>query len=341
VLEAPLDADTRRAQWQRDLEGYKRNINLVEFAVSRGFEIKRDKSTRRAKVLKHANGDRILVSQSAQDGHWVYHSLGGDDRDHGTVVDFLLQRDARGDMRSVHEACREYLGQPRTPHPEYRVEAGDITFQRELVIERFVRAQLAHNSRYLNERGIRPETLSDPRFHETWRVDTRGNVLFPHKDDEGLCGYEVKNRGYTSFARQARKTVWRSRAMESDDRMVVTESAIEALSYFQLHRPHTARFMSVGGAWSPSGLDQLLASTRRLPEGAPVVLAFNADDGGRQLAARLQPRLKELGRSVTLHVPERAGADWNDLLQARERAYIHSLSPKKTRVAERDLGLER
>jgi hypothetical protein len=333
--------DARRAQWQRDLERYKRDINLVEFALAHGFELKRDKSTRRAKVLKHSCGDRILVSQSAHDGHWVYHSLGGDERDSGTIVDFLLQRDARGDMRAVHAACREHLGQPRIEHPEHRVEAGDISFQRELVIERYVRASLAHNSRYLNDRGIRPETLNDARFRETWRVDARGNVLFPHKDDEGVCGYEVKNRDYTSFASSARKTVWRSRAIEGDDRVVVTESAIEALSHFQLHRSSSARYMSVGGAWSPAGLEQLQASTRRMPERAVVVLAFNNDDGGRDLADRLQPRIEAEGRTVTRHFPAREGADWNDVLKVRERAFIAGLQPKKPRGAERDVEIGR
>jgi hypothetical protein len=335
------DHNARRAQWERDLERYKRDINLVEFAIAHGFELKRDKSTRRAKVLKHSCGDRILVSQSAHDGHWVYHSLGGDERDSGTIVDFLLQRDARGDMRAVHDACREHLGQPRTAHPDHRVEAGDISFQREIVIERFVRASLSHNSRYLNERGIRPETLTDARFRETWRVDFRGNVLFPHKDDEGVCGYEVKNRGYTSFASHARKTVWRSRALEGDDRMVVTESAIEALSHFQLHRSSSARYMSIAGAFGPAALEQLQASTRRLPAGAVVVLAFNHDAGGKELADRLQPRLEAEGRTVTRHFPGRAGADWNDLLKAREREYIASLQPKKNRAAERDVELGR
>ena len=333
--------DSRRAQWQRDLEHYKRSINLVEFAIGRGFELKREKSTRRTKVLKHSCGDRILVSQSAQDGHWVYHSIGGEERDSGTIVDFLLRRDARGDMRSVHNACREFLGQPRIEKAEHQVQPGDVSFVRELVIERFVRAQLAHNSRYLNERGIRPETLCDPRFRETWRMDARGNVLFPHRDSEGLCGYEVKNRNYTSFAKQARKTVWRSRAMDSDDRLVVTESAIEALSHFQLHRPATARYISVGGAWSGAGLDELTASTRRLPEGARVVLAFNHDKGGHELAERLRPRIEAEGRGVTLHFPVREGADWNDVLKAREHAYIAGLQPKKARSAERDVGLDR
>lgn len=339
-----MDFDARRQQWDQDLERYKRDINLVQLAMDRGYELKRDKSTRRAKVLKHTNGDRILVSQSIDDGHWVYHSLGGDDRDRGTIVDFLLHRDAR-DMREVHAACRMFLGQPREIRPDQRIDPSDLHFDRDKVIARFLRAQIASNSRFLNERGIRPETLTDARFRETWRIDGRGNVLFPHRDDEGLCGYEVKNHHYTSFAKQATKTVWRSRALEGDDRLVVTESAIESMSYFQLHQPRTARFMSVGGCWSPSGLAQLLKSTARLPDGARVVLAFNADAEGRKLADQLQPEVAATGRDVARHFPTREGADWNDLLKLRERAYLAELaqrSPQRARATrEPGMGVER
>jgi hypothetical protein len=78
-----------------------------------------------------------------------------------------------------------------------------------------------------------------------------------------------------------------------------------------------------------------------MPEGAVVVLAFNNDDGGRRLADRLQPRIEAEGRTVTRHFPVREGADWNDVLKVRERAFIAGLQPKKTRSAERDVELGR
>jgi hypothetical protein len=32
------------------------------------------------------------------------------------------------------------------------------------------------------------------------RIDARRNAVFPHRDDDGVCGYEIKNRGFTGFA---------------------------------------------------------------------------------------------------------------------------------------------
>jgi len=330
--------EERLRRWRDAVDGYKRDINLVEFAVSRGFALRRDKSTKRAKVLKHANGDRILVSQNASDRHWVYYAVGGDERDQGTIVDFLLRREAQG-MKEVHTICREHLGKPRDERDEYRVVAGDTAFHRELVTERFLQAQLSSTSRYLNERGIRSETLGDPRFAGTWRVDVRGNVLFPHRDEDGLCGYEVKNRGYTRFAAQGMKTVWRSRGFEGDDRLVITESAIDALSYQQLHGGGTRRYVSVGGAPSPYAIEQLMHSVRRLPQGASVVLAVDHDAGGDNLAKQLRPALEPAGHAVLRHSPQASGRDWNDVLKLRERAYIAGLTPPKKRVV--DLGIER
>lgn len=325
-------------RWQEALETYKRDINLVELAVSRGFELRREKSTKRAKVLKHASGDRILVSRDASDSHWVYYSIGGDERDQGTIVDFLLRREAGG-MKEVHAICREHLGQPREDRADCRVIAADTTVNRDLVVARFVRAGRAHTSRYLNERGIRPETLQDARFEGTWRVDQRGNVLFPHRDEEGLCGYEVKNRGYTSFASQGIKTLWRSRGFDTDDRLVIAESAIDALSYHQLHGVGSARYASIGGAPSPYAVEQLLHSVRRMPRDARVVLAVDHDSGGDKLAARLKPVIHAQGREVHRHSPATVGRDWNAVLQRRERAYIAQLTAPRRRGL--DVGIER
>ncbi|HTU60456.1 MAG TPA: toprim domain-containing protein [Polyangiales bacterium] len=335
-----MDRDERLRRWQDAVESYKRDINLVEFAVSRGFQLRREKSTKRAKVLKHPNGDRILVAQNAADRHWVYYSIGGDDRDQGTVVDFLLRREAQG-MKDVHNICREHLGKPREERLEYAVVPADTAVNRDLVAARFVSAHAAPTSRYLNERGIRPETLNDQRFAGTWRVDQRGNVLFPHRDEEGLCGYEVKNRGYTSFAAQGVKTVWRSRGFEADDRLVIAESAIDALSYHQLHGRGSARYASIGGAPSPHAVEQLMHSVKRLPAGARVILAVDHDAGGTRLAAQLTPHIEAAGRQALRHSPATTGLDWNAVLQRVERSYIASLQPKKIRSAELDMGLGR
>ena len=52
------------------------------------------------------------------------------------------------------------------------------------------------------------------------RIDSRGNTVFPHFDAAGLCGYEIKNRGFTGFAAGGKKGLWFSHA-RPDDRCLV------------------------------------------------------------------------------------------------------------------------
>jgi hypothetical protein len=46
-----------------------------------------------------------------------------------------------------------------------------------------------------------------------------------------VCGYEIKNRDFTGFARGGSKGLWLSHTEPDDTRMVSCESAIDALSH--------------------------------------------------------------------------------------------------------------
>ncbi len=151
----------------------------------------------------------------------------------------------------------------------------------------FEAARVAVTCDYLSARGLRPETLSDPRFAGTWRLDARGNVLFAHRDESGeLTGFEVKSRGFTGFAAGGTKSAWQSAARDSDRVLVVTESAIDALSYHQLQRGtgEVARYLSTAGAPSAAQCELLDKLFSRLPRGAAVVAAVDSDEAGQKLA---------------------------------------------------------
>ena len=66
------------------------------------------------------------------------------------------------------------------------------------------------------------------------RIDSLGNTVFPHFDAAGLCGYEIKNCGFTGFAAGGQKGLWMSHTQPADRRLILTESAVDALSYAAL-----------------------------------------------------------------------------------------------------------
>ena len=168
---------------------------------------------------------------------------------------------------------------------------------------------------YLTGRGLGPALLTLPRFSGSLRVDRRGNVLFPHYDKTGLCGYEIKNAGFTGFAPGGTKGLWFSQCHPTDTRLVLAESAIDGMSYHVLNPEAAARYMSTGGSLSPKQPALLRGAMEKMAPGSVVILAFDDDEGGEQLTEEvrgLAPSSVELRRAV----PPDGANDWNDALKA-------------------------
>jgi len=104
-------------------------------------------------------------------------------------------------------------------------------------------------------------------FSQPWRVriDQRGNAVFPHFEAQGLSGYELKNKDFTGFSSGGSKAVWLSHELPDDKRLVVCESAIDALSHAVLFPGNHARYASVGGKPNPQQPELIRAAVARMP----------------------------------------------------------------------------
>jgi hypothetical protein len=173
-------------------------------------------------------------------------------------------------------------------------------------------------------RCVPAAVLLSPRFAGRMRIDSRGNTVFPHFDAAGLCGYEVKNGGFTGFAAGGHKGLWCSHARPDDRRLVLTEGAIDALSHAVLFpdAEDQTRYASLGGKPSSRQTALVQATIARLPEGAEIVAAFDADEAGRKLVdvirqavASVAGRTERTDSIFKAHLPMREGDDWNQVLQ--------------------------
>jgi hypothetical protein len=114
------------------------------------------------------------------------------------------------------------------------------------------------------ERALPSALLTEARFAGRVRVDDRGNAIFPHFDAEGLSGYEIKNTGFTGYASGGSKALWLSHEQPEDNRFVVTESAIDALSHAVLFPDDHARYASIGGKPNPQQPELIRAAVARM-----------------------------------------------------------------------------
>jgi hypothetical protein len=326
--------------YDHELDRFKRDIHLVAFAVQRyGYVRDRRESSRACHVLRHPGStDKIIVRQD-QDGHWTYFSV-RDSGDNGTILDFVLARGARS-LREAREALRQYLGSP-PPAIDFPPAPPQRSADTRSAAESFDLALRADCSPYLNERGIRPETLTDARFADTWRIGARQNVFFAHRDDDGVVtGFEIKNRGFTGFATGGRKAAWQSDARADDRVLVVTESAIDALSYHQLHPEHAAvtRYLSTAGQPSRSQIELLDRLFSALPASSTVVAAVDADSAGEALVRGLRDLTRRHAELGFRRDAPTAAKDWNEVLQRVERDAGRSRAAIP--ISRRSSGLDR
>ena len=300
-----------------ELQRFKKEINLSEFSASLGYALDKRESSRNSAVMRHLNGDKIIVARSEGSGDWIYFSV-RDDRDNGTIIDLLQNRSAIN-LGQVRRRLREWIGTSR-PSIQPSLFVRDllpVSRDRGIVLKAWETAKDCPSLPYLTGRGIGPDVLALDRFAGCVRVDQRNNALFPHYDNEGICGYEIKNKGFTGFAPGGIKGLWSSRIREEDNRLVLVESAIDAFSYHILHGDDRTRYVSTGGELNPRQPGLIRETIGEMPKDALILIAFDHDEGGEKIAEEVRAVIP-LERKPRRVLPDvGTGKDWNDMLKYR------------------------
>lgn len=298
-----------------ELERFKTEIDLRAFAASQGFELDRKESWAGSAVMRHPPHDKIIIKREAASGHYVYFSV-RDDHDNGTVIDFAMRR-LGGSLGTARKALRIFMGLPAPVINPYPPLVG-INKDRIRVERAFSQMTAAMRHPYLeSERGIPRDILEARRFAGRIRADKRGNAVFPHFDAEGLSGYEIKNKGFTSFAVGGTKGLWTSHIEDADNRLVICESAIDALSFAALYPEKHTRYASIGGKPTPVQKDLLRVAARVLPEESTVTAAMDADSAGCELVEVVREAV-DAARRPDLRfesVEPKDVKDFNDMLR--------------------------
>lgn len=290
--------------------------------------------------MRHG-GDKVVIKLDG-DGHYVYFSV-RDERDNGSIIDFVQHR-KRLSLGEVRKELRPWL-RPASPGgyagtgPAARTASLpgspsllpapfpplEKTGKNRLQVEtEYRRMRDAPRHPYLEqERRLPAALLGSDRFAGRIRIDAHGNAVFPHFDEQGLCGYELKNRNFTGFAKGGEKGLWLSHTKPDDDRAVFAESAIDALSHAALHLAEHTSYASVGGEPSPKQPGLVKAAILQMPPGSEIVSAMDCDKAGRALSEMIGEAVGQSGRSdisFRVHSPANEGDDWNDVLKARSSA---------------------
>jgi len=115
--------------------------------------------------------------------------------------------------------------------------------------------------------------------------------------------------------------LWFTHTQPADRRLVLAESAIDALSYAALFpdAEDQTRYASSGGKPSSRQTALVQATLVKLPAGAEIVAAFDADGAGRKLAEVIREAVSSVARSgrgdliFRAQLPAKEGEDWNQV----------------------------
>jgi phage/plasmid primase-like uncharacterized protein len=301
-----------------ELESFKTRIDLRAYAAGEGYVLDRKESWRGSAVMRHANGDKVVVSRQP-DGHYTFFSVRAD-HDSGTIIDFIQKRKGLS-LGAIRKELRGWVGMQAKAVlnlPDLSKTAKD----RHAVQARYASMQSARCHPYLEtERGIPALALHHWRFDGRIKTDRHANAVFPHYDRDGLCGYELRNAGFKGFASGGTKGLWLSKNCEADRRLVICESAIDAISFAVLYSDGHARYASIGGKMNPQQPGLIRDQIALLPQSSEVVAAMDADDAGRHLAQVIRTALDAAARAdLSFRQEEPQGfKDWNDQLLAKFR----------------------
>lgn len=184
-----------------ELERFKTEINLTEFASSYGYVLDERESCRTCNVMRHSDGSKIVVATDT-DGHGIYFDV-HNATSSGSIIDFVKHRKGVN-LGFARKALRDWITNPSLSFPTaHRVftKPRPITRDRAGLFAEW-QGMEPYNGRYLQGRGLSPETIA--KFSEHIRISASKdgkfrNVVFRHDDDDGLAGWEVKIMALPAF----------------------------------------------------------------------------------------------------------------------------------------------
>lgn len=202
-------------------------------------------------------------------------------------------------------------------------------------------------SAYLTRRGIEADTWkgvkADVRAESNHpRASNPGGVAFAHRDASGaIIGYARRGgpsegQSWKGFSAGGTPALWQSGERNNPSRIVITESAIDTLSKWQIERrPGGVLLTATDGNPGGVALDTVKELARRHPEATWQIAVDNGADGDR-FAARIRTAIEEANPAARIEDsrPPAEFKDWNDKLRGRTIAQVEAEKAERERAEE-------
>lgn len=316
---------------------FRAEISIIEIATANGYSIDKSAGLKWPVLENEILGDKIIIVNAknpANQGYWNVH----DEKDKGTLITFIKNRlgslfpynNLQSDIRNVNAILYNYLNLPAPERNGLKRMAGRIAENQITKLFKLPETlRPLDNLQYLNKRGLNDDTIA--AFRPTIKNLKSGsdehsfdNIAFPYFDKEGnIIGLEIRNKQFKKMQSGSNRSVgvWYSSIPESGiENVILTESPIDALSYFQMkgekYPVENTLYVAFGGT---IGDGQLVTIQDILSESSNKNITFVSAVDNDEMGKSYYEKFKyTLGRVIE-DFPVRK--DYNEDLKASPAAY--------------------
>ena len=287
-----------------------RTLNIAELAGKLGFEpVKSDKKAFRKGDLK--------VSIDERTGR--FNSFTNPDIKGVGAIDFIIKTENISFKEAISRLSSDYSIPLKPFSFSTRKEKIKEPQPKKLIMP--VKAQDSEKAiNYLKSRSIATQVTDKLIEKNKIYADVRGNTVFLCSDATGnVTGAEIKNINFKGMAPGSDKAMgaFYISTSKTPNRIIITESAIDAISYLQIKIPkHTIVVSTAGILNNHNKILNDLISKNNVKN---VVIAYDNDLPGRQAAKDLKVELEK--ENLQVEIERSNKKDWNeDLSFQPERA---------------------
>jgi len=335
----------------------KKDINLVDLVLTLGYQHNKAKSGPTPNKGKfhvfdyrgNPSLDQVIVYKAPSGDYMYFNRV--DDRDKGSVIDFLKNRienpridsiqatPGRNIWVSVIDNARSFLNLPpsqRQASPQLQQATTPVQRGDQYIPDFLLKTTQLTDTRYLNARGLTNETLKSEHFerrilnHIHEGIDKSGqpykyvHTAFPQVYRDKIVGLEIKAKGFREQVADSLNSsaLWLSNRTNKTNTLIVAESAIDALSHCQLKQPNNAMYASTSGQLTDNKVAQIrqLITDHNLKTVKP---AFDNDIQGHLFDTKLITGLAHV--STPMHVERTLPGQITVSIQSDQEPYFTQL----------------
>lgn len=255
----------------KSFEDFRSEISIIELATAHGYVHEVKKGLRTPVFFHPEYQDRIIIMDPrnpANQGYWNPE----DDTDKGTLINFVKRRlgtlfprqEHVSEIANVNQVLYQYLRLDPFVRERNRQLVDYQTLENlqsaDFSLEHYRLKPLLQTG-FFAGRSIALETLKLPEFNgRIFNVQHQDpekpgprytNIAFPFygATEDKIVGLEIRNRNFKSHAAGSDRSqgVWHSNMPARLERLVLLESALDALAHQELKRQSNNLYVSCGG----------------------------------------------------------------------------------------------